>query len=60
MRTTKDEYELPLAVAESCEELAKMVGVSKSTAACCISRKYKGWVKVIFQDDEWEEDDGKD
>ena len=33
-----DEYELPLAVAESAEELARMWGVSRSTVMTCEMR----------------------
>ena len=57
MKVTKDRFELPLAVAESAEELAEMVGNTKGTIQSCISHKHKGWVRVLIPDDDWEEND---
>lgn len=37
MLVTKDKYELPLAVADSAEELAKTIGVSKNYVYCATS-----------------------
>ena len=37
-----DEYELPLAVADSASELAKMVGVTTSTVEICAMRDSDG------------------
>ena len=38
---TKDKYRLPLAVADSAEELAEMVGVTPPTIYKCIRDGYK-------------------
>lgn len=44
MKVTTDKYELPLAVADTCNELAIMCNVSKFTIYACISRaKNKGY-----------------
>lgn len=37
MLVTKDKYELPLAIADSAEELAKIIGVSKNYVYCATS-----------------------
>ena len=56
MMVTMDEYELPLAVAESAGELAKKVGVDKNTIMSCVSHVRKGrktrsrYVKVEIED----------
>lgn len=42
LKTTTDEYELPLAVAESAGELAELTGISKASAASIISRLKNG------------------
>ena len=50
MRTTKDRYELPLAVAESAEELGRMTGHSVNTIQSMISHKIRGWYRVVIED----------
>lgn len=45
LEVTKDKYELPLAVADSIAELAKMRMVTRSTIDANISRWKKGIVK---------------
>lgn len=57
MKVTMDEYELPLAVADSSGELARRLGVSRSTVASVVSNaKKRGgrccYVKVEVDDDE--------
>lgn len=42
LKTTTDEYELPLAVAESARELAELTGTSERSMASIISRVRKG------------------
>lgn len=42
MKVTNDEYELPLAVAESAAELARMVGVKPESIYTIMSRSRKG------------------
>ena len=56
-----DQYELPLAVADTAEQLGEMVGVSKSTINANIHNARKnGWwcryVKVRIEEDTDEED----
>ena len=38
MKVTKDKYELPLVVADSCKELASMCGVAMSTILVSVKR----------------------
>ena len=52
IKTTKDKYELPVAVADSAEELAAMVGTTKNNVYSCISKRYKGWKRVVIDDEE--------
>ena len=52
MKVTKDKYELPEAVADSAEELAVMVGTTKNNVFSCISKRYKGWKRVVIDDEE--------
>lgn len=42
MKVTNDEYELPLAVAESISELAKMTGATKASLFSIFSRQRRG------------------
>ena len=57
MCVESDEYELPLAVAESAEELGEMMGVKKHTIRNCIYKGFDGrisgrkYVKVRLEDD---------
>ena len=51
LRTTKDEYELPLAVAESAEELAREIGTSVNCVRSALSKKSKGWAKIEVEED---------
>ena len=39
MKVTKDKYELPLVVADSCKELASMCGVAISTILVSVKRR---------------------
>ncbi len=61
MKVTRDEYELPLAVADSSAELARIFGVKEGTIRGCVSHARKGvhqkrsvYVSVEFSDQEWE------
>ncbi|MBQ8429096.1 MAG: hypothetical protein IJX30_03255 [Clostridia bacterium] len=45
LKVTGDLYELPLAVADSVEELARMCGVSESTIYSSVYRHRKGQLK---------------
>lgn len=57
MQVTLDEYELPLAVADSSTELARMLGLRRDSvrSSMCHCKK-KGWkcsyVKVEVEDDD--------
>ena len=51
--TTKDKYELPIAVADSTKELAEMLGLDHKTVSMymCESNKHrKGFYKVDITD----------
>lgn len=58
MAVTADEYELPIAVANSPSELGKMVGVSENTVSSAISHNQNGktrgykFIMVIVEDEE--------
>ena len=56
MRTTKDKYQLPVAVADSPKELAKMLGTTPGVVRSCICLKKLGWCKVEIPDEEMEEE----
>lgn len=60
MEVTKDEYELPVAVADSVTELARLVGIGKSGVSKGISyaERYGArckYIKVVLEDDEHED-----
>jgi hypothetical protein len=57
MMVTKDEYELPMAIADTPTELAKMVGTTRAAINSQISRarksgKRSNFVKVVFDDED--------
>ena len=58
MKVTDDEYELPVAVANSVEELARILNVKPDTISGCISRYNRGlanhsaYRKVEIDDDD--------
>ena len=45
LRVTKDKYELPVAVADSPRELAKMIGVSRDTILSSLSHVKAGQIR---------------
>ena len=51
LKTTLDEYELPVAVADTARELAEMVGTSQSVIYSSISHKHRGYYKVELEED---------
>lgn len=60
MGVTPDKYELPLYVAETAEELAKMVGTNRATVYSSITHKASGrdrgvkLIKIIIDEEkEW-------
>lgn len=50
MYVTKDEYELPLVIADSAEELAQMLGTTKNTVLSSIAHKRQGWARVSVEE----------
>lgn len=46
MKVTKDEYELPLAVADSVQHLSEITGDKVNTIFTAIAKGRKGYVKV--------------
>lgn len=46
MRITRDKYELPLAIADSAEELAEICNVKRETVASMVSSYEKGKLKT--------------
>lgn len=56
LKTTTDDLELPIAVAGSAEELARMLHTTKGSVKSAISHHYAGWHKVIVEED-WNEEE---
>ena len=52
MAVTKDEYELPYAVEDSSEKLARKIGMNVKTLRSCISHGYRGYCRVEIDDEE--------
>lgn len=52
MKVTKDEYELPLAVADSVQKLSEITGDKPNTIFTVIAKGKKGYVKVEVGDDD--------
>ena len=50
MYVSDDEYELPLAVADSSKELAEILGIKKNTVEVMLCRKNKQYKKVCVAD----------
>ena len=46
LRKTTDKYELPIAVADSTKELAKMLGTTAGCVRSSLSKKRPGWYKI--------------
>ncbi len=57
MKTTGDDLDLPVAVANSPGELAEMVGTTKQCVMSSISHKHKGWHRIEVDPDEVPEED---
>lgn len=52
VKTTTDEYELPIAVAQSPAELAELLGTSAACVSSSISHKRAGWYRIKVEPDE--------
>ena len=46
VRTTMDDLELPIAVADSVKELAQMLNKTRNHVSSSLSRKYRGWYVI--------------
>lgn len=58
MKVTKDEFELPIAIADSQAELARMLGMPKAAVNSNYSKIRSGKVKVsTFKEVEIDDDD---
>lgn len=51
VKTTKDDLELPIAVADSTSELARMLGTTRGTVKSSISKHHKGWHRIIIEEE---------
>ena len=62
IRTTRDKFELPVAVADTPKELGMMTGRSSASVLSLISHKTPGWQRVEVEDfvisDCWSDNDG--
>lgn len=52
VRTTKDQLQLPVAVADTPSELARLTGASIRCVLSSISHKRLGWYKVVLTDED--------
>lgn len=52
IKTTKDDLELPIAVAGSPKELAMMIGTTVGAVKSAISHHYAGWHRIILDEEE--------
>ena len=52
VKTTADKYRLPLAVAESKEELAQMLGLTKESVRSGFSHKHGTYYSVEVDEDD--------
>lgn len=59
VKVTDDKYELPIAVADSAGELAKMLGVKKNTVLTKISHGKQG-IRTTYHRVEVEDDERRD
>ena len=59
LKTTKDDLELPEAVADTGAELAKMVGMTVGTHYSYITRGTRGYHKIEIEEDEVEHNSDK-
>lgn len=50
--TTHDEYELPIAVADSVKELSAMTGILAKTISCSISNNRPYYYKIDVSDED--------
>ena len=57
MKVTRDKYELPVAVANTASELARIVGTTKNAVVSSVShlehghKKYSSYVRIRLEDE---------
>jgi len=51
LKTTLDKYELPIAVAESAVELARLLHTTPEVVYSSLSHKRRGWFKVEVEEE---------
>lgn len=56
IKCTTDKFELPVAVADSAAELAKMVGLTKGSVASMLTRELSGFHRIEIDEDLKNED----
>lgn len=49
MKVTNDKFELPVAVADTCKELATMLGVSENSIRCALSNSIRQHYKTPYR-----------
>lgn len=59
LRTTQDELELPIAVADSPTELARMLGTTANNVSSSIAHGRKGWYAVLDEPEKFCDNDGR-
>ena len=59
MKVSPDKYELPIAVADSPRELARMTGNTRRSISSMISKSCKGWCKVWIDEEDGNAEKGK-
>ena len=59
MKTTKDDLELPVAVAESPTELGRMLGINPNVVSSSISKGIKCYHRIEIEEDEDEHNPDK-
>lgn len=52
MKTTKDEYELPLIVEDSPSKLARRLGLSRHSVATMCSKQISGYHRIEVEDND--------
>lgn len=55
IRVTRDKFELPVAIANSVDELARICGTTRGTVLSSISHKKGTYRRVVIDDNDEEE-----
>lgn len=59
MKTTRDKYEFPIAVADSPKELAQLLGTSAEAVSSSLSHNIRGWHRIECPDEWYPTNDGQ-